>query len=391
MTHDRGRCEAPPADPERGSPDDQRARGRGDEGRSGDRRRPTRRRLHPAVLLPRADELGRHVPHVPRRHRHRSRPGVAAVVHGHRCARHGGQHPERRGVGGPRRHHRAAARQPSARLPGVRQGWRVPAAGSVVQPRSRRESLRRGEAPLREADPDQRSGAARPRALHPVRSLHPLRRRGRRRRADPLHQSRQRHPDHDVPRRAVRQLLQRQHRADLPGRCAHRQAVPVQGPPVGSRADREHLHHVCGRLPHGRAVEPRRAAALPGCRQRSGQLGLAVRPRSVQLRGGQQRRSAELAAGARRRRAATDDVERGAGPRRRTDHRSQGRRWRRLDRRARWGARHQRRRLRLGPARPRRHRHAARVPADGRRRARSTCSASTGRPSTRRPTRRRSS
>ena len=39
-------------------------------------------------------------------------------------------------------------------------------------------------------------------------------------------------------------LLLRQHRADLSGRRAHREAVPVQGPSVGPRADREHLHHV---------------------------------------------------------------------------------------------------------------------------------------------------
>ena len=76
----------------------------------------------------------------------------------------------------------------------------------------------------------------------------------------------------------------RQHRADLPGRCAHRQALPLQGPPVGPRAGREHLHHVLGRLPHRRAVEPRRARALPGRRQRPGQLGLAVRPGPLQLR-----------------------------------------------------------------------------------------------------------
>ena len=209
----------------------------------------------------------------------------------------------------PGRHHRAAARQSSARLPGLRQGRRVSVAGSGVQPRAGRESVRRREAPLRKADTHQRSGAARPRALHPVRSLHPLRRRGRRRRPDPLHESRQRHPDHDVPRRAVRQLLQRQHRADLPGRCAHGQALPVQGPAVGSRTGREHLHHVRRGLPHRRAVEPRRVAALPGRRQRSGELGLAVRPRPVQLRGGQQSRSTELAAGPRRRRTATNDME----------------------------------------------------------------------------------
>ena len=45
------------------------------------------------------------------------------------------------------------------------------------------------------------------------------------------------------------------------------------------------MHHVLGRLPHRRPVEPRRAAALPGRRLRPGQLGLAVRPRPVQLRG----------------------------------------------------------------------------------------------------------
>ena len=94
----------------------------------------------------------------------------------------------------------------------------------------------------------------RPRALHPVRPLHPLRRRGGRRRADPLHQPRQQHADQHVPRRAVRQLLQRQHRADLPGRRAHRQAVPLQGPPVGPRRSR-------------RAPAPRaRSAAAPSCR-----------------------------------------------------------------------------------------------------------------------------
>ena len=165
----------------------------------------------------------------------------------------------RRREAGPGGRARAAPRQPPARLPGVRQGRRVPAAGPGVQPRSRREPLRRGEAPLREADPDQRPRPARPRALHPVRPLHPLRRRGRRRPADPLHPPRQRHPGADVPRRAVRVVLLRQHRADLPGRRAHGHAVPVQGPAVGPRAGREHVHDVLGRLPGRGPVEPRPA------------------------------------------------------------------------------------------------------------------------------------
>ena len=57
-----------------------------------------------------------------------------------------------------------------------------------------REPVRRGEAPLREADPDQRPRPARPRALHPVRPLHALRRRGGRRSADQLHPPRQPRP-----------------------------------------------------------------------------------------------------------------------------------------------------------------------------------------------------
>ena len=67
-----------------------------------------------------------------------------------------------------------------------------------------------------------------------------------------------------VPRPPVRQLLQRQHRADLPGRRAHRHALPVQGPAVGPRPGREHLHHLLGRLPHARAVEPQRVLRYQG-------------------------------------------------------------------------------------------------------------------------------
>ena len=37
------------------------------------------------------------------------------------------------------------------------------------------------------------------------------------------------------------------------------QALPVQGPAVGPRADREHLHDLLGRLPDHRPVEPERA------------------------------------------------------------------------------------------------------------------------------------
>ena len=141
-----------------------------------------------------------------------------------------------RGQEGAGRRPRVPAHQPPARLPGLRQGRRVPAAGPDDGLRAGREPLRRGEAPLREADPDQRPRVARPRALHPVRPLHPLRQGRRRRPADPLHRPGQRDRGQHLPRRAVLLVLQRQHRADLPGRRADRQALPLQGPPVGPRA-----------------------------------------------------------------------------------------------------------------------------------------------------------
>ena len=77
----------------------------------------------------------------------------------------------------------------------------------------------------------------------------------------------------------------RQHRADLPGRRAHREAVPIQGPAVGPRAGRVDLHHVRGRMPGHGAVVAGPGAAVPGRRHRSGQLGLAVRQGPLRLRG----------------------------------------------------------------------------------------------------------
>ncbi len=318
-----------------------------------------------------------------------ARSDAGRVVHDPGRRGPGRPHRDRQRQARPGRRARAVPRQPSARLPGLRQGRRVPAAGPDDQPRSRREPLRRAEAPLREADPDQRPGLARPRALHPVRPLHALRRRGRRRQADPLRQSQQRHPGADVPRRAVRVVLLRQHRADLPGRRAHRHAVPVQGQAVGPRAGREHVHDVLGRLPGRDPVEPRRVAALPGRRLRPGQLGMAVRPGPVRLRGGQLRRAPRRPAGAWRVGPRRDVVERRA---RRSPRRSFARRSTPVGR-TRSGcsavlAARTRMRTR-GPSSPTRSVWSGATP----RWAtvwRPRCSDSIGRPSTKLPTRRRS-
>ena len=115
----------------------------------------------------------------------------------------------------------------------------------------------------------------RPRALHPVRPLHPLRRRGGRRPADPLHRPRQPTQVNTFPDEPFASYFSRQHRADLPGRRAHRQAVPVQGPPVGPRRRSRARAPTCsvGCRIVG-AVEPRRARALPGRRQSSRSTGV---------------------------------------------------------------------------------------------------------------------
>ena len=231
------------------------------------------------------------MPHVHRRDRHRARPGAAARLHDPGRSRHGGRHRERRHQEGPGWRPRVPPDQPPPRLPGVRQGRRVPAPGPDPLLRARREPVRGGEAPLREADPDQRSGGPRPGAVHPLRSLHPLRRRRGRRHADPLPGPRQPDPGQHLPRPPLRQLLQRQHRADLPGGRPHRHALPVQGPPVGPRPGGEHLHHVRGGLPHPRAEQPQRGAALPGRRRRPGELGLALRQGPLRLRRREQRRA----------------------------------------------------------------------------------------------------
>ena len=88
------------------------------------------------------------------------------------------------GQKGPGRGARVPAREPPARLPGVRQGRRVPAAGPGPRLRAGREPVPGGEAALGQAHPHLRARAARPRALHPVRALRrasPPRSRARRR------------------------------------------------------------------------------------------------------------------------------------------------------------------------------------------------------------------
>ena len=94
----------------------------------------------------------------------------------------------------------------------------------------------------------------------------------------------------DLPDRALLLLLQRQHRADLPGWRADRHALPLHRPALGPRPGRVHLHRLLRRLPGRRAVlaEPPHPAARH--RLRAGQPRLAVRQGPLRLRVGQRRR-----------------------------------------------------------------------------------------------------
>ena len=112
-------------------------------------------------------------------------------------------------------------------------GGECPLPGSDHGVWPRREPVHRREAPLRKAHPGERSGVPRPGALHPVRPLHPIRRRGGRRPAHHLPRPGRPNPGEHLPRPALLLLLQRQHRADLPSGGAHRGALSVQGPPLG--------------------------------------------------------------------------------------------------------------------------------------------------------------
>ena len=69
---------------------------------------------------------------------------------------------------------RVPAHQPPARLPGLRQGRRVPAAGHLLRLGRRPLALHRAQAPLREAARALAADRDRPRALHPLLPLRAL-------------------------------------------------------------------------------------------------------------------------------------------------------------------------------------------------------------------------
>ena len=248
------------------------------QGRAGDPGRRADGHRDPAVLRPPAARAGRRLPAVPGRGRGPAQAGRLLHPDGRR--RHGRQDPAhlaggREGAGG---RHGAAADQPPARLPDVRQGRRVPAAepGDVAPAGPTPGSTSRSaSSPSRSPSPSQvlldrercvlcqrctrfseeiagdkfidlmerssaeQIGVYRDDVFGGDDTGDGRRRRRRR-------------------RRAVQLLLLRQHHPDLPGRRADRRAVPVPGPPVRPGLHAQRLRALRGRL---------RAAHRPPARQ----------------------------------------------------------------------------------------------------------------------------
>ena len=127
----------------------------------------------------------------------------------------------------------AAAHQPPAGLPDLRQGRRVPAAEPGDDHRA---APTPGSSTTKRTFPkplaDLHAGAARPRALRAVPALHPVLRADRRR---PVHRparARRAAADRRRAGQAVPVVLLRQHHPDLPGRRADQRGVPVPVAPV---------------------------------------------------------------------------------------------------------------------------------------------------------------
>ena len=184
---------------------DRRADGAGAEGHRHGRDGRRGRDRDPRLLLRAAARAaGRRLPHVPRRGGGDAEaPGG---LHARRAGRDGREDRAHLGEGrrGPELDARVHPRQPPARLPGLRQGRRVPAAGPDLPLRAREHPHDVPEAHVREADPDLAADRARPRALHPLLPLHALLASGRRGRTARRDQSRRAVGDRDLRGRAVR-------------------------------------------------------------------------------------------------------------------------------------------------------------------------------------------
>ena len=267
----------------RGDADHRRPRGDRDRGRDAPRRRQAGRRRDPGLLLrAEARRPGRRLPHVPGRDR--GDPETADLLLDPGPRRDGRPHPHRAGQGGAERRRRVPARQPPARLPGLRQRRRMPAAGHHDGLGPGQQPDDRRKAPLREADRALAAGRDRPRALHPLLPLRALQPGGRRGRAAAAARARRPHLRRHLRRPPLHRALPRQHHRPLPGRRADLLHLPLPRPALGHRAGGLGLHALPEPVQR-QLHRPRRAGETGGLpRQPRRRRRLALRPRPLRLR-----------------------------------------------------------------------------------------------------------
>ena len=210
---------------------------------------------------------------------------AAGRLHADRRRRDGREDGAHLGDGGrgAERDARVHPRQPPARLPGLRQGRRVPAAGPDVPLRPGQHADGVPEADVREADPDLADDRARPRALHPLLPLHALLR--GRRRGRPARRARPRRAvdDRDLRGRALPRAVLRERDRALPGRRADLDAVPLRGAAVGDPERPDRLRPLPGRLQHHRDDARGQGQADPLAQPPRGRRGLALRQGPLRL------------------------------------------------------------------------------------------------------------
>ena len=272
-----------PSEPRNDRDRSRRPEGLGARGQHGHACRRRRRHLHPALLLSQEAVDRGQLPDVPGRDREGAQADAGLRHAGD--AGHDRAHPQRQGAQRAAGGDGVPAHQPPARLPDLRPGRRVPAAGPRGRLRRLLLALRRGQAGRvpegrRPAHLDEGDEPLHP--LHPLRPLRPGGGGGDGARHDP---SRRALRDHDDRRRHDRLRALRQHDRHLPGRRAHLEAVPLQRPHLGAVAAQERQparfdRRQPDRPGQGRAGDARRAAG-----ERGRQRVLARRPRPVLVRG----------------------------------------------------------------------------------------------------------
>ena len=202
----------------------------------------------------------------------------------------------------------AAAHQPPAGLPDVRQGRRVPAAEPGHVQRPGRDPVHLRKADLRKAGRHLHRSAAGPRALYLLHPVHPDVGGDRGGPVHRVHRARSGPDDRHRRGQAVQLLLLRQHRAGLPGRRAHRRGVPVPVPAVRPGVGAERVRALRGGMPAAHR-HPARAGAPPaGGRGAGRQRGVELRQGPLGLHLRDAARPADRPAGQGRRRGARPGV-----------------------------------------------------------------------------------